>query len=86
MCFFINKTFEPALVEIRLVGHPEAKLTIVGGGKIELGANSTKEHVMFLSLPPSNLIGAKTPIVFEIIKDGEIIDTSSTNFLGPFEF
>ena len=83
---FVNKTFEPSTVQIRLKGHPGAEITIVGGDVIDLGANSTKEHILFVNLPPEELEGAKTPIVFEIIKDGEIIDTSSTNFLGPFSF
>jgi len=83
---FVNKTFEPASVEIRLRDNPEVEIIIVGGAKINLQANSTKELVVFVNLPPEKLEGAKTPIVFEIVKDGVIIDTSSTNFLGPFSF
>jgi cytochrome c oxidase accessory protein FixG len=83
---FVNKTFEPASVDIRLRDNPEAEIIIVGGAKIDLKANSTKELVLFVNLPPEKLAGAKTPIVFEIVRDGEIIDTASTNFLGPFSF
>ena len=83
---FINKTFEPTSVKIRLRDHPGVDITIVGGDIIELKANSTKEHILFVNLPPEELEGAKTPIVFEIIQNGEVIETSSTNFLGPFSF
>ena len=83
---FVNKTFVPASVEIRLQDNPGGEIIIVGGAKIDLKANSTKEVVLFVNLPLESLEGAKTPIVFEIIRDGEIIDTSSTNFLGPFSF
>ena len=83
---FVNKTFNPATVTIRIKDLPEAGITIVGGEIIELKANSTKEHILFVNLPPEYLKGAKTPIVFEILKNGEIIDTYSTNFLGPFNF
>ncbi len=84
---FVNKTFEPATVEIRLKDHPGAEITMVGDkGLIQLEANSTKEHVMFVKLPPDELAGAKTPIEFEIIKDGKVIDEATTNFLGPFSF
>jgi len=83
---FINKTFESTTVQIRLKDHPGGEITIVGGELMELSANSTKEHVLFVNLPPEELQGAKTPIVFEIIQNGVVIETSSTNFLGPFNF
>jgi cytochrome c oxidase accessory protein FixG len=83
---FVNKTFNSAAVEIRLKGHPAAVLKLVGGDEIVLNPNSTKERILFLSLPAEDLDGAKTPIIFEILRDGEIIDTSPTNFLGPFNF
>ena len=83
---FVNKTFSPATVEIRIKNHPGAKIVIVGDDVIRLQANSTKEHILFVSLPPEELTGAKTPIEFEIIKDGKVIDTPTTNFLGPFSF
>lgn len=82
----VNKTFEPATLQIRLKDHPDVNISLVGDDKIELKANSTGEHVFFVSLPLTELDGAKTPIVFEIIRDGEVVDTSSTNFLGPFNF
>jgi polyferredoxin len=83
---FVNKTFAPASVEIRLKDNPGGEIIIVGGAEIDLKPNSTKELVLFVSLPLEVLEGAKTPIVFEIIRDGEIIETSYTNFLGPFSF
>jgi cytochrome c oxidase accessory protein FixG len=83
---FVNKTFDPTTVQIRLKGHPGGEITIVGGDIMELRANSTKEHILFVNLPPEELQGAKTPIVFEIIQNGIVIETSSTNFLGPFSF
>jgi len=81
---FVNKTFEQATIEIRIKDNPKAEIQIVGGGEIELKANSTKEVVLFLALPLEELQGAKTLIEFEIIKEGKIIETASTNFLGPF--
>lgn len=83
---FVNKTFAPTSVEIRLKDNPGAEIIIVGGAEIDLKSNSTKELVLFVRLPLEDLEGAKTPIVFEIIRDDEIIETSSTNFLGPFSF
>lgn len=82
----VNKTFDPANVEIRLRDKPDAELVIAGGNSLEIGANSTKELTVFVTLPPEDIDGAKTEIVFEVLRDGEIIETAKTNFLGPFTF
>jgi cytochrome c oxidase accessory protein FixG len=82
----VNKTFESANLEIRLRDLPDAEITIAGGASISLGPNSTKELTVFVALPQGTLTGAKTEIVFEVFRDGEIVETSTTNFLGPFSF
>lgn len=82
----VNKTFDEATVEIRLKDLPEAELVIAGGNRVDIGSNSTKELTVFVTLPPEKVDGAKTEIVFEVIRDGEVVETSKTNFLGPFNF
>ncbi len=83
---FVNKTFDAATVELKLKDRPNAELTIVGGGTIEIGANSTKELVVFVVMPMDEIDGAQTKIEFEILRNGEVIETAKTNFLGPFNF
>ncbi|MEN8248316.1 MAG: cytochrome c oxidase accessory protein CcoG [Bacteroidota bacterium] len=83
---FVNKTFDAQDVELRLVGQPNAVITIVGGEDISLEPNSTKEIVMFVDMPPEEVDGAKTKIYFEVVRNGEVIDETHTNFLGPFTF
>ncbi len=82
----VNKTFEPVAVEIRLRDLPDAELVVAGGVNLEIAANSTRELTVFVTLPPEQVDGAKTEIVFEVVRDGEVIETSKTNFLGPFSF
>jgi tetratricopeptide (TPR) repeat protein len=83
---FVNKTFDAQEIEFVLSSHPNGEIVIVGGEYIILEANSTKEIVMFVNLPPEEVDGAKTKITFEVIRDGEVIDEASTNFLGPLIF
>ena len=82
----VNKTFDAVTVEIRLKDIPEAELVIAGGNIVDIGSNSTKELTVFVTLPPEKVDGAKTEIVFEVVRDGEVVETSKTNFLGPFNF
>jgi cytochrome c oxidase accessory protein FixG len=82
----VNKTFDPASVEIRLRDMPDAEIVIAGGDLIDISSNSTKELTVFVTLPLEKLSGAKTAIVFEVLREGEIVETSKTNFLGPFSF
>jgi cytochrome c oxidase accessory protein FixG len=82
----VNKTFDPAKLNIRLKDSPEAEIVIAGGSTLEIAANSTKELTVFVTLPPEKVDGAKTEIVFEVVRDGEVIETAKTNFLGPFSF
>jgi cytochrome c oxidase accessory protein FixG len=81
---FVNKTYDPVELTVRLKDFPEAKITKVGDEIIELPGNSTMESVFFIALPKESLQGAKTPVVLEIIRDGEVIETAKSNFLGPF--
>lgn len=83
---FVNKTFGPVEVEIRLRDHPDAEIILVGDNGIKIDANSTSERVVFVNMKKEELDGAKTAIVFEIVKDGEVVETAKTNFLGPFNF
>ena len=81
---FVNKTFDPITLAVRIKDHPEAMITKVGDQELELSGNSTLETVFFIALPKTSLNGAKTAIILEVIKDGEVIETAKTNFLGPF--
>lgn len=83
---FVNKTFDSQEIDFVLSSHPNGEIIIVGEDDIVLEANSTKEIVMFVNLPPEEVDGAKTKITFEVIREGEVIDETSTNFLGPFIF
>ena len=81
---FVNKTFDPIQLDVRIKDHPEAQITKVGEQDLNLSGNSTLETVFFIALPKSSLDGAKTPIVLEVISGGEVVETAKTNFLGPF--
>ncbi len=81
---FINKSFEPVDLKVKIIGIPSAKIKQVGKDDIHLTANSTLEAVFFVTIPPDDLLGTKTPFKIEIYKNGKVVDVAETNFLGPF--
>ena len=81
---FINKTFDPVTLEVKVRDMPRAMITQVGQSVIQIGSNSTYEAVFFVSIPKEDLHDAKTPIIIDVFKDGKVVETTKTNFLGPF--
>ena len=81
---FVNKTYDPVVLTVRLRDFPDADITKIGDEIIVLEGNSTLESVFFIVLPKERLNGAKTPVVLEVIHNGEVIETAKSNFLGPF--
>ncbi len=81
---FINKSFESVELEVKIRDFPTATIKQVGKSEIKLNANSTFEAVFFVVIPRSNLHNAKTPIIIDVYKGGELVHTTETNFLGPF--
>lgn len=81
---FINKSFEPIDLEVKVRDMPYAKIEQVGTSGIHLGANSTFEGVFFVTIPKDDLHDPKTPIIIDVYQNGEVVETTKTNFLGPF--
>jgi len=83
---FINKSFEPIDLEVKIRDFPNAAIVKVGKTGIHLNANSTFEAVFFIIMGTEDLNGPKTPFVIDVYKDGELVNSTETNFLGPFKF
>ncbi len=81
---FINKSFEPVDLEVNIRNFPTATIKQVGKTAIHLNSNSTFEAVFFVVIPKSDLHNAKTPLIIDVYKKGELVHTTKTNFLGPF--
>lgn len=83
---FINKTFEIQQVELKIENMPSAQLTKVGEGEIILPPNELSEGVFFIIIPKEDLEGAKTTLKIGVYANGELVETTSTKFLGPVSF
>lgn len=81
---FINKSFSPVDLEVKIRDFPSAAIKQVGKSEIHLNSNSTFEAVFFVVIPREDVHDAKTPIIIDVYNGGELANTTKTNFLGPF--
>jgi len=80
---FVNKTFEPKVLELKIENMPYAELSKVGEGQISIAANDLTEGVFFIKIPKDRITSAKISIKLGIYENGELVETAKTKFLGP---
>ncbi len=77
----VNKTFEPAVLEVRLLGTP-GEIRIMGDG-FTAAPLATLEGKLLLLLPRTAVHRLNTPLDIGIFSGGRRIDVVTTSFLGP---
>ncbi|MES2730846.1 MAG: 4Fe-4S dicluster domain-containing protein [Bacteroidota bacterium] len=81
----LNKSSEDMTVTLKLhqaKGYPGGTIRVIGE-KINLPKRKATEVVFFVDIPASQLIKAKTPLLIEVYAEGQLLETTKTNFLGP---
>lgn len=76
-----NKTVEDMPIMLKLHSH-QGKLTIVGDTLV-LKGKEVVDGVFFMQIPKAQLDGLKTKVEVGIYSDGKLLETVSTNFMGP---
>jgi len=82
----VNKTtknFED--VSFKLI-NPKGEIILVGKPTIKIGSEGAVQGTLFIVISPSLLNGDKTRLDIEILNGDEVIDKTTTNFLGPRTF
>lgn len=78
---FFNKTFDQMDVELRLL-HPAGELQMLGVMESIPGQQQIEKRLMVF-LHQDNLTGTQTEVEFGIFRNGELLQTVKTNFVGP---
>lgn len=79
---FINKTTEDINnVSIELISH-EGEVQMVGG-HVNIKKQGWKEGTLFVEIDKKDLNSSKEKLKIGIYSDGKLIETTSTNFMGP---
>ena len=78
----INRTRRVQHLEYRVTSPADARVTPLG----PIGFARPQELVdsrLLLTMPTRGLIGAATPVVFEVRADGRVVDTIQSSFIDP---
>ena len=81
---FINKTTEDINnVEVKLISH-KGSVDLVGGVS-NIKKQGLKEGTLFIEISRSDLSSSKEKLEIGIFSNGKLIETTSTNFMGPIK-
>lgn len=80
---FVNKTFNPVSLEIK-VEHPErVQIIKVDGKGIDIPAEGMVKGIFFLKIPVQDVKSVRTEVTLGIYEDGKKIETVTAKFIGP---
>lgn len=79
----LNKTNKEITVELR-VANNMGTVKLVGSNKVVLKKEAVNEVTFFVEMNKTKLIKRSNVIKINVIREGKIIETINTKFLGPF--
>jgi cytochrome c oxidase accessory protein FixG len=79
---FINKTFDPISVTLRVKDFP-ARFKLIGRDQLNLPADDITQATFFIELPENNIRQANTRLIIELWDDGKLVEQAETSFLAP---
>jgi len=80
---FVNKTFEPRNLEIRVESPAEAEIRKADAKAIMVPAEGFTKGVYFIRIPEHAITNARTVIKLGIYENGKRIETVKAKFIGP---
>ncbi|MCL9808861.1 cytochrome c oxidase accessory protein CcoG [Flavobacterium luminosum] len=82
----VNKTMEDFdHIHFKLV-EPKGTITLVGNQEVKVKKDSLTQGTLFIEIHPAFLTGDKTELKLEIYNKHQLLETTTTNFLGPRSF
>ncbi|MDJ0645600.1 MAG: cytochrome c oxidase accessory protein CcoG [Flavobacteriaceae bacterium] len=79
----INKTTDEIMgVDLKLISH-DGLIKVVGVKNLSVPKQDLSEGTLFIEIPKSALKSSKEKIKIGVYSDNELIETTTTNFLGP---
>lgn len=82
----VNKTaknFEKVTIKLE---NPKGEIKMVGKQTLKIEKEGVAQGTLFIEIHPEDLSGDKTKLEINVYNGNELIDQTSTNFLGPRSF
>ncbi len=80
---FVNKTFEPVELDLRLEGRPNATIEKIGDNEIVVGGGEMIEGVFMVKIPAEEIDKPSFEVELGLYSDGKKIEGMDTKFLAP---
>lgn len=80
---FVNKTFEPHTLEIRVESPVAAAIRKVDGESIKVPAEGFTKGIYFIRIPAHDIVNARTVVKLGIYCNGKKLETVKAKFIGP---
>jgi polyferredoxin len=80
---FINKTFKPMPIELKVFDIPDGKIRLIGKDKIYIESDTYTSVTFILELPRSFIKGSRNDVRIGVYSGKELIQTVTTGFNGP---
>jgi cytochrome c oxidase accessory protein FixG len=82
---FVNKTFEPIEIDVRVESPSFAKIVRADGKRITIPAEGLTKGVYFIRIPEDQLPEARTAVKLGIYAGDEKLETITARFIGPIK-
>lgn len=80
----LNKTVENYDdISFEVLSNDKAKIIIVGSENVKLKRQDLSEGTLFITIPKKSLKSSKEKIKIGVYSGGKLIETTTTNFMGP---
>lgn len=80
---FVNKTFDPLELEIRVESPATAAIITADGKAIRVPAEGFTKGVYFIRIPEQDVTNARTVVKLGIYHNGKKVETVKAKFIGP---
>ena len=82
---FVNKTFEPIVIDVRVESPSSAKIVRADGKLITIPAEGLTKGVYFIRIPEDQLPEARTAVKLGIYAGDQKLETITARFIGPIK-
>ena len=65
---------------------PQGTIKLVGSPSVKIPKRGMSQGTLFVKIPEANLKGEKVKLKIEIYNNNQLIETATTNFMGPRSF
>ncbi len=80
---FVNKTFDPIKLEVRVENPKGVTILKADGKSIDIPGEGMAKSIFFIKIPEQDVTNARTVVTIGIYEDGKRIETAKVKFIGP---